>query len=80
MKCFNGKKIVKLFSGLSYYFALQREETLSIENWNNDEVLKFVDKIGMVDYKGIFKYAEITGKILQTITKKYMKDTLGITK
>lgn len=79
---FNGlknKKIIKVYSGLLYYFALEREEIKGIKDWDNSEVVKWLKGIkGLEDEVKIFKSENINGADLINADKQFYIDRLGI--
>jgi len=74
------KPIEKVFSGLFYYLALEREEMKSIDTWDNTQILKWAEEIGFEDYIQILKYENIVGAQLANVNKSFLLDTLGMTK
>lgn len=74
------RAIRKIFSGWSYYFAIEQEFFKGISSWSNEEVLKWADKIGFQEYTKIMKHEQVTGEILARAGKRYLIDTLGITR
>lgn len=74
------KRIEKVFAGLFYYFAIEREEHKSLEGWNNEKVVRWADEIGFSDWSKILKYENITGEELAVANKTYLIDTLGMHK
>ena len=50
----------EVFSGLFYYFALEKEELKSITLWDNARVVKWSEEIGFGDYTQILKYENIS--------------------
>jgi hypothetical protein len=78
---FTNKNIISLNSGLQYFFALAREEIKPINEWNNEDLTKWMDQIGFSDYSKVVRYNEWSGaEFSGMIDKKFMLDTLGITR
>ena len=47
-----------------YYFVVEEEFVKSIEEWDNKEVVNWVNEIGFEDYAKIIQYENIVGKEL----------------
>ena len=75
---FNEQKIVKVFSGSNQNFAIASKENKSFENFNNEEVVKVAEKIGLDDYLKIFKYSKVTGKELMNCSDEFLKKNFGL--
>lgn len=70
---------MKVFSGLSSFFAYQREEIPPIDKWTTEQVMEFLASFEeFQDYINIVKYEGIKGSDLSHISKKFMKDRLGL--
>jgi uncharacterized protein (UPF0248 family) len=74
------KRIKKLYCGLNFYFALERDLIDSIDKWNNKQILEWAEKINFTDYLKILQYENITGKDLINADKKFLEDRLGLKK
>jgi len=57
---------------------VERDEIESVENWNNEEVLQWAEKINYTDFLKIIKYENVTGKNLVNVERQYLIGTLGI--
>lgn len=74
------KPIRHVFTGWSYFFAIEQDFTKGISGWTNEEVLAWANKSGFQDYVKILKYELVNGETLANADRRYIIDTLGITR
>jgi hypothetical protein len=75
---FKNKKIFKVVSGFTFYFALERDEIPPLEEWDNARVLAFMEQIDLSEYCNIIKYQNVTGKHLLKLDKTFFQETIGM--
>lgn len=74
------KPIRRVFSGPSHFFAVEQDYTKGISAWTNEEVLNWASKSGFQDFCKILKYELVNGEVLAQADRRYIIDTLGITR
>lgn len=64
-----------------FYFVVEEEFVKGIDEWNNKEVVDWVNEIGFEDYAKIIQYENIVGKELINCDKHtVLEDRLGLTR
>ena len=60
------------------FLLLEKTRLKPLEEWNNEEVYKWLEEMELDDYLNIIKYQKITGKDIIQGGKDYLIDTMGI--